>query len=579
MRLNQEANGLARYLQKKGVKRNTVVGLILPQSLEMIRGILAILKAGGAYLPIDPQYPEQRKRYMLKDSGATIVLTTKQVDWNNPHQYDVVYVDEWDWSAPSADSLLEERSTHDLCYIMYTSGSTGVPKGVMVEHQSVIRLVKEPNYITFKEDDRILQTSSPVFDASTFEYWGALLNGLSLYLTQKEDILDPLQLERIIKEHGITILWLTSSLFNSLYQMNKGIFTTLRCLLVGGDVLSPQYINAVRAENTDLLIINGYGPTENTTFTTCFQINDAYHSNIPIGKPISGTKVYVLGRYGELQPIGIVGELCTSGAGLARGYMNNRAMTAEKFIKNPFNPQEYMYKTGDLVRWLGEGILEYRGRVDEQVKIRGFRVEPKEIEVKLLQHPRIESASVVARRTKAKETYLCAYYTAQETLNIASIQAFLSRDLPFYMIPAYFMKISHIPLTINGKIDREALPEPRIARQHPHAHPANTLEKQLRGIWSQVLDIAEEEIDIDQNLFEIGGNSLHLIQLGSMIKNVLGVDIQMALLFQYTTIRSLADYIYQSSTPGDVKELEQPPLLPPKGGKQRLIDRKNKGRG
>jgi amino acid adenylation domain-containing protein len=314
--LNQTTNQLAHYLRLKGVKPDTIVGIMLERSIEMIIGILGILKAHGAYLPLDPEYPKERIDYMLKDSGSKILLTGQEI--TNIH--------------PSTLLPFYPSNPLNLAYIMYTSGSTGKPKGVMVEHRNVVRLVINCNYVELDEETRILQTGAPVFDATTFEMWAALLNGGQLVLVKKEIILDANLLEHALNQYKITTLWLTSPLFNQLIQENCEIFPTLNQLLVGGDVLSPKTINLVRNKNEKLKIINGYGPTENTTFSTTFLIDRDFETNIPIGKPIANSTAYILDRNGLAVPIGIFGELWVGGDGVSRGYLNNPELTAQKFI-------------------------------------------------------------------------------------------------------------------------------------------------------------------------------------------------------------------------------------------------------
>ncbi|WP_143328991.1 non-ribosomal peptide synthetase, partial [Clostridium puniceum] len=346
--LNEKANSLARVLREKGIKAENIVGIIVEPSLETIIGIMAILKAGGAYLPIDPEYPEDRIKYMLKDSRTELLLTKKSLLKDINFEGEIIDLENQENYASSKENIEKINTSRDLAYVIYTSGSTGMPKGVLVEHRNVVRLVKNTNYLNLKKSDRILQTGSVVFDASTFEIWGSLLNGGSLYLIKKEDVLNSEILENKLDKYGITTLWLTSALFSQLSQSNPEIFKGIKNLLVGGDALSPKHINLVRNRNKNLKIINGYGPTENTTFSTTFLIGKNYENNIPIGKPISNSTVYILGKDNELKPIGIPGELCVGGDGVARGYLNNLELTREKFVDNPFELETKMYKTGDL---------------------------------------------------------------------------------------------------------------------------------------------------------------------------------------------------------------------------------------
>ncbi|EQB86563.1 hypothetical protein M918_13235, partial [Clostridium sp. BL8] len=461
-KLNERANSLARVLRDKGVKADSIVGIMVERSLEMIVGIMGILKAGGAYLPIDPNYPKERIEYMLKDSESKILLSKGDLLETIEFDGEVIDLFSEELFRNEACNLEKISNSSSLAYVIYTSGTTGPPKGVMCEHKNVVRLVKNTNYIGFKEDDKILQTGSMVFDASTFEVWGALLNGLELYLAKNETIILPELLEEFVVRNNITILWLTSELFNQIAEENINVFKNLRYLLAGGDILSPKYISLVRKQFTNLKIVNGYGPTENTTFSTTYLIEKEYSSNIPIGKPIANSQAYILDANYNLTPIGVCGELIVSGDGLAKGYLNRPELTAQKFVDNPFEPGTKMYKTGDLARWLPDGNIEFLGRIDNQVKIRGFRIELGEIENRLLQHESIKEAAVLVKENKDGEKYICAYVISDKKLQELDLKGYLKETLPEYMVPAYFVELEKMPLTANGKLDRRALPEPNL---------------------------------------------------------------------------------------------------------------------
>ncbi len=461
--LNEQANRLARTLIAQGVGPDHVVGLMAEHKLELMVGLLGILKAGGAFLLLDLDVPIERMKYMLEDSGARIILTERNLRQQTAAfpLVQVIILD--DEVVPYDNDCSNPKllgSSRDLAYVIYTSGSTGKPKGVLIEQRSVVRLVKETNYVQWNADERILQTGALGFDAITFEIFGALLNGGTLYLTDKSVILDSEQLGAFIAENRITTMWLTSPLFNQLSQENSELFTGVRQLLVGGDALSPIHINHVRSKCPELRLINGYGPTENTTFSTTFLIERDYEGSIPIGRPISNSTAYIVNKYNQLQPVGVPGELYVGGDGVARGYANRSELTAETFVPNPFIAGETMYRTGDLAKWLPDGTIEYRGRMDQQVKIRGYRIELGEIEAELMKHPAMKDAVVIAREDANGQKFLCAYIVAEQELGVQEVKALLAQELPSYMVPAYVVQMEKLPLTVNGKIDRRELPEP-----------------------------------------------------------------------------------------------------------------------
>ncbi|HAY3898245.1 TPA: amino acid adenylation domain-containing protein, partial [Escherichia coli] len=543
--LNERANSLARVLRDKGVKADSIVGIMVERSLKMIVGIMGILKAGGAYLPIDPNYPKERIEYMLKDSESKILLSKNDLVETIEFDGEVIDLFSEELFKNELVNLDKINGPSNLAYVIYTSGTTGNPKGVMCEHKNVVRLVKNTNYIEFKENDKILQTGSMVFDASTFEVWGVLLNGLELYLAKNKTIILPELLEEFVIKNNITILWLTSELFNQIAKENINVFKNLRYLLVGGDILSPKYISLVRKQFTNLRIVNGYGPTENTTFSTTYQIEKEYDSNIPIGKPIANSKAYILDKNYSLVPIGVCGELCVSGDGLARGYVNMPELVSEKFVDNPLEVGTKMYKTGDLARWLPDGNIEFLGRIDNQVKIRGFRIELSEIENRLLQHGNIKEAAVVVKENKDSEKYICAYLVTEKALEELDLRNYLKETLPEYMVPAYFVQLEKMPLTPNGKLDRRALPELNLdATLTEYEAPRNEVEETLSKIWSEILGV--EKIGINDNFFELGGHSLKATMLMSKIHKELSKEVPLKELFKSPTIKELGKYIEDS---------------------------------
>ena len=544
--LDKKSNELACALIKKGIKEE-IIGIIADKSIEMIISILAILKAGGAYLPLDPSYPRERIRFMLKDCNARLLLVGSHIKEDTNYEVEAIRINRktlgMKIDSLNKKSLENKNTSSSLAYIMYTSGSTGNPKGVMVEHKNIIRLVKNPNYIEFESEDKILQTGSLAFDAATFEIWGALLNGLQLYLAKENHILDIDKLEKLIKGWNISILWLTAPLFNEIANSKAEIFNTVRYLLVGGDVLNPTTINKILKKCKGIKIINGYGPTENTTFSTCFEIDKEYKSNIPIGKPISNSRVYILDKNNNLQPVNVSGELCVAGDGLARGYLNREDLTKERFVEDPFRNGDRMYKTGDLARWLPDGNIDFLGRIDYQVKIRGYRVEVGEVENALVKHSCVKEAIVITRKEQSGNKYLCAYITKENDISVEEIKESLRIELPEYMVPSAFIELEKLPLTANGKVDRKALLEMEVTinRENEYEGPRNHIEEMLVKLWEELLEV--EGIGINDNFFDIGGHSLRATILSGRIQRELEAEITVKDIFEAPSIKELAEKI------------------------------------
>lgn len=556
--LNEKANKIARLLRERGVMTDAPVGLLMEWGPDSVAAIVGILKAGGAYLPIGPGYPEERIRFMLSDSGTKIVLTQDEMRDRISFQGEVLSITDPRFKEQSGENLSEVNRPEELIYIMYTSGSTGVPKGVMVEHKNVIRLVKNPNYLLFDEGERMLQTSSFVFDASTLELWGSLLNGMTYCLVDRDTVLDADKLAAVIRDEAISVMWLTSPLFNQLARQKPEMFAGLRFLLVGGDVLSPVQIDRVRRIHPNLRLINGYGPTENTTFSTCFTIDKAYEKGIPIGRPISNSTAYVFDRYDRLQPVGAAGELVVGGDGVARGYLNRPEMNTERFMADPFRKGGRLYRTGDWVRWLPGGVLEYLGRIDSQIKIRGFRIEPGEIEQKLLEHPEVEETVVLCREDRSAVKYLCAYVVAGRSMIVGELRAYLTSKLPEYMIPARWVQVDRIPLTVNGKVDKSALfgsdGQEDATMAKAFVAPANETEARLAAIWSELLGL--QWVGVEDNFFESGGHSLNAAVLLAAVKEEFRTPVSLRHFFAAPTIREVAQRIAEAREQGEAAKGE-----------------------
>ncbi|MCE5167973.1 amino acid adenylation domain-containing protein [Paenibacillus profundus] len=540
--LNEQANRIARALRTDGMERGQVVGLMAHRSTEMIAGILGILKAGGAYLPLDSAHPAERIAYMLKDGQVRTVLASPGLEALAPEHVEVQVLDEALLHYGAADDMTPVNGPEHPAYVMYTSGSTGTPKGVMVGHRNVVRLVQNTNYVQVEPGDCMLQAGAIGFDALTFEVFGALLNGASLHIADKHTLLDSGRLDAFLRTRVITVALLTPALFNQLAQQRPEMFACVRHLIVGGDVLSPKHIQAVQQACPNLTIWNAYGPTENTVISTCFRIDSEYDEHIPIGPPISNSTAYIVDRYDNLLPIGVPGELIVGGDGVALGYLNQPELTAEKFVPDMFRARGVMYRTGDMARWQEDGSIEYLGRIDQQVKIRGHRIEIGEIETMLLQHNLIQEAAVTAQK-RGVQTELCAYVAASEEVPVSELRAHLAAKLPDYMIPSYFVQLDKIPLTPNGKLDRKALPAPAEHARHAHdaVMPRTQLEQLIAEAWKAVLEL--DRIGIHDKYFEVGGNSINLIQLQSKLQRQLGRKVPIVTLFQYPTVHDLAAHL------------------------------------
>jgi aspartate racemase len=551
--LNQRANRLANYLRSCGVETEELVGLCVERSLEMIVGLLGILKAGGAYLPLDPAYPKERLAFMISDTQARLVLTQQR--FANPRhpgfveKIKLVCLDSG-WEALAQQSERNPANVpapDNLAYVMYTSGSTGEPKGVAITHRNVTRLVKEQNYTDFCEQEVFLQFAPLSFDASTLEIWGSLLNGGKLVVAPRF-ALSPDDLAGVIKGSGITTLWLTSALFHLMVDQHLESLSDVKQLLAGGDVLSMRHVKRAFNQLPGCRLINGYGPTENTTFSSSYRVTsaDEMDDSVPIGHPINNTQAYVLDDHLNLVPKGIPGELYVGGEGLARGYFNNPELTAEKFLPHPFpdQPGSRLYKTADRVRYLSDGNIEFLGRIDNQVKVRGFRIELGEIESVLGRHPVVRDAVVVARQDTPGEKQLVGYLVTHRTVAVSALRDFLKEKLPDYMIPSAFVFLDSLPLTSNGKVDRQKLPCPGPSRpelETAFAMPGTATEELVARTWAEILKL--ERVGVHDNFFELGGHSLLATQVISRLRDQFGVELPLRALFEQPTVAGLAERI------------------------------------
>lgn len=546
--LNRRANHLAHRLLSLGVSESSIVGVCMERSPELYIGLLAVLKAGAAYLPLDPESPPRRLSLMLQDTKAATLLV------HPPSLARIAALDPCvPWisveisgeitgikSNPSIDV-----SPDDLAYVMYTSGSSGTPKGVRIPHRGVARLVRETNYCEFGPGEVFLQLAPISFDASTFEIWGPLLNGGRLAIMPPGlPSLD--QIGAAIKSEGVTTLWLTAALFHLMVDQRPDDLKGLRQLLAGGDVLSPSHVRKALSILDQGVVINGYGPTETTTFACCHRIScpEQIGERVPIGLPICKTTLHILDDNFAPRPAGEIGELWIGGQGVGLGYLNDPDLTRRKFFADPFSkqPNARLYRTGDLARKRSDGVYEFLGRIDEQVKILGHRVEPAEIEKTLMNHPNVRAAAVIPLVDNRGEKRLAAYVVSDHPID--GLKAYLAEILPAAWIPSSLIRVDSFPLNSNGKIDRAALPRPNPQAMSPGTNIAE-IDPRIIPIWEKALGV---EVGPDNNFFDLGGDSLLLIEVHSELQKTLGRDISLMALFEYPTARAIAGHLFREAT-------------------------------
>ena len=544
--INQKANRLAHFLRQKGVNTESMVGISVDRSVEMVVGLLAILKAGGVYVPIDPSYPEERIRYIIEDSGIKLLLTQRSI--RLPEQAgktQKIFIDEPDpWAGQPASNPHIGINPEQLAYIIYTSGSTGRPKGTMLSHKGLINLVLAlKDAYKVGPERRNLQFASFSFDASVEEIFTALSNGAALYLVKKDILLSGTGLIETLKQNKITNVTLPPSV---LAILKDDDFPDLQTVVSAGEACSKE-IAAHWAKGR--YFVNGYGPTESTVCATFFPVQGVLSGNtVPIGRPIPNIQVYIVDKGFNPLPAGIPGELCIGGAGLARGYFQRPDLTAERFIPNPFSaiPGQRLYRTGDMARFLADGTIEFMGRMDQQIKLRGFRIEPGEIESLIQQQEAVSDCTVTVHRSSESGPRLVAYVApvSGQNVDLIALKTELQHTLPDYMVPSQFMELEQLPLTPNGKVDLRALPNPDEVwepAQKEYVKAQTTIQARLVNIWEHLLHTSP--IGIEDNFFDLGGNSLLAMQLITQIEKQFGKEVELVALFQNPTIAHLAELL------------------------------------
>ena len=558
--LNSRANQLAHYLQQQGVKLDAVVGICVERSIEMVVGLLAIMKAGGAYLPLDPAYPEERLAFTLADSQVSILLVhTHLVNNLPPHSAQLICIDTD--SKAFADCSLENPVTNtnpeNLAYVIYTSGSTGKPKGVQIPHRAVVNFLTSMGQNPgLRKEDILLSVTTLSFDIAGLELYLPLIVGARLVLVNQEVVADGTQLLKELVSNGVTVMQATPATWRILVGAGWASKNKIK-ILCGGEALDSSLAHQLRERGQE--VWNLYGPTETTIWSAALDVKyqEVPKGVSPIGCPIANTQLYILDSHQQLVPVGVPGELHIGGFGLARGYWNRAELTAEKFIPNPFAQGTRLYKTGDLVRYLADGKIEFLGRIDHQVKIRGFRIELGEIEALLKKHPQVRETVVLARENIPNNCRLVAYLVARENTkpSVNELRGFLKQKLPEYMLPSAFVILDKLPLTPNGKIDRRALPAPDNQRPELTATfkpPQSEMEQQIGKLWQEVLCL--DKVGINDNFFDLGGNSFLMVQVNNKLRAILQRDISVVTMFQNPTIYSLAEYLSQTTKEKSVFE-------------------------
>ena len=548
--LNARSNQLARYLRRQGVGAETVVALCLERSIEQVISVLAVLKAGGTYLPLDPHTPLERLSWMMDEAQVKVSITDEH--WQemlsglSPRMLCLGL--EWgEIAGQSEEDLAVEVDAGQLAYVMYTSGSTGRPKGVMIPHRAILRLFSDTRYVQLDATSRLAHLSNPSFDAATFELWGALLHGARLVVVTREVALSPALLAQELEGQGVTTLFLTTALFNQMAAQAPESLRRCREVLFGGEASDPGRVRQLLSSTGAGRLLHVYGPTESTTFASWEEVREVAPEarTIPIGSPLSNTTLYVLDGHLRAVALGVVGELYIGGEGLARGYLHQPGLTAERFVPHPHSRRagERLYRTGDLCRRLADGRVEFVGRMDRQVKVRGFRIELGEVEAVLGGHPGVAECVVEVEGAQAEEKRLVGYVVLREGASVGELRSYVGERLPEYMVPGVMVELEGMPLTANGKVDRGRLREARgkVRERTEEQRERTAVEEILAGVWEEVLGV--EGVGVEDNFFELGGHSLLATQVMTRVREAFGVEVPLRVLFERGSIAGVAEEI------------------------------------
>ncbi|MBK3493951.1 amino acid adenylation domain-containing protein [Viridibacillus sp. YIM B01967] len=548
--LNVAANKLGRTLKNKGIQKEKIVGILAESSFDLIIGILGVLKSGGAYLPLHPEQPAERLAFMIEDCNISLLLVEngdlaiQVLDQLTKIGIDcsVMMIDKIDESIDGSN-LEHFNDPKDLAYVIYTSGTTGNPKGVMVEHESISRSIQwRKNEYKLDSANTVLQMFSHAFDGFLTSFFTPIISGSEVILLSSEETKDAVRIVDYIRDKKVTHFISIPTFYSTLLQVSEpSDLSSLNIVTLVGEKTSVDLVNESKKKLGGVELINEYGPTENTVISTIYRDMQP-NKDVLIGKPVVGTKIYILDSYGNPQPIGVPGEMYLAGERLARGYIGQPDLTSEKFVHNSFTPGERMYKTGDMGKWTEDGNITYIGRIDDQVKLRGYRIELGEIEAALLKHKNIKQAMVVL---EASNNSLCAYVVSNSDVMVHDLREHLLKQLPTYMIPAYFVLLKHMPLTPNGKIDKRALPKPNVNSEIEYIAPRNDVEEKLAELWCEVLDV--KRVGIMDNFFHFGGDSIKAIQVAARaVEYDLNLDVKD--LLKHQTILEVSKYVTTTIT-------------------------------